>query len=91
MHEDNVMRVRNLKSGGAVKHDYTFAPLFFKKTGPSPNYNLLLERRVEQLWLQSRSLGWSYPDFVAHLTEVLIVLRHRSGVKRDPERQTGRD
>jgi hypothetical protein len=85
------MRVRNLKSGSAVKHEYTFAPLFLRKTGSRPKYNTVLERRVERLWLQSRSLGWSYPDFVAHLTEVLIVLRHRSGVKHEPERKAGRD
>jgi hypothetical protein len=78
MREDNVMRVRNLKSGGAVKYDHTLAPRFLEETGPSPKYNSRLERKVERLWKQSRSLGWSYPDFVTHLTEVLIVLRHRS-------------
>jgi hypothetical protein len=86
MREDKVMRVRNLKSGGTVKYDRTFALRYLEESGPSPKYNPRLERKVERLWLQSRSHGWSYSDFVTHLTEVLIVLRHRSRVKREPER-----
>jgi len=72
------MHVRNLKSGSAVKYDFPFSAPFLEETELSPKNKALLERRVERLWLQSRSLGWSYSDFVNHLTAVLLVLRHRS-------------
>jgi hypothetical protein len=36
-----------------------------------------IEKKVENIWLESEELGWSYNDFVAHLLEVLIVLNYR--------------
>jgi hypothetical protein len=36
-----------------------------------------IEKRVENIWLESEELGWSYNDFVTHLLEVLIVLNYR--------------
>ncbi len=36
-----------------------------------------IEKKIENIWLESEELGWSYNDFVAHLIEVLIVLNYR--------------
>ena len=37
-----------------------------------------IEKKIENIWLESEDLGWSYNDFVSHLLEVLVVLNHRS-------------
>jgi len=37
-----------------------------------------IEKKVENIWLESKELGWSYNDFVSHLLEVLVVLNHRT-------------
>jgi hypothetical protein len=37
-----------------------------------------IEKKIENIWLESQELGWSYNDFVSHLLEVLVVLNHRS-------------
>ncbi len=37
-----------------------------------------IEKKIENIWLESKELGWSYNDFVAHLLEVLVVLNHRT-------------
>jgi hypothetical protein len=37
-----------------------------------------IEKKIENIWLESKELGWSYNDFVSHLLEVLVVLNHRS-------------
>jgi len=36
-----------------------------------------IEKKIENIWLESEELGWSYNDFVSHLIEVLIVLNYR--------------
>jgi hypothetical protein len=53
------------------------------KTTPMSKFNASFERKVERLWFQSRHLGLSYDEFVVHLLEVLVVLRHRDRVKRE--------
>jgi hypothetical protein len=37
-----------------------------------------IEKKIENIWLESKELGWSYNDFIAHLLEVLVVLNHRA-------------
>jgi len=37
-----------------------------------------IEKRIENIWLESQELGWSYNDFVSYLLEVLVVLNHRT-------------
>jgi hypothetical protein len=37
-----------------------------------------IEKKIENIWLESKELGWSYNDFIAHLLEVLVVLNHRT-------------
>ena len=37
-----------------------------------------IEKKIENIWLESRELGWSYNDFISHLLEVLVVLNHRT-------------
>ncbi len=36
-----------------------------------------IEKKVENIWLESEELGWSFNDFVTHLLEVLVVLNYR--------------
>lgn len=50
-------------------------------TPPAPRGSKLkisIEKKIENIWLESRDLGWSYNEFVAHLLEVLVVLNHRA-------------
>jgi hypothetical protein len=44
----------------------------------SPKFRLSIEKKIENIWLESEQLGWSYSDFVFHLMEILIVLNYRS-------------
>ena len=37
-----------------------------------------IEKKIENIWLESKERGWSYNDFVSHLLEVLVVLNHRT-------------
>jgi hypothetical protein len=37
-----------------------------------------IEKKIENIWHESKELGWSYNDFVSYLLEVLVVLNHRS-------------
>ncbi len=37
-----------------------------------------IEKKIENIWLESEQLGWKYNDFVSHLLEILIVLNYRS-------------
>ncbi len=37
-----------------------------------------IEKKIENIWLESEQLGWSYNDFVSHLIEVLIILNYRT-------------
>ena len=39
-----------------------------------------IEKKIENIWLESEELGWSYNDFVSHLLEVLIVLNYRGAL-----------
>ena len=44
----------------------------------SPKFRISIEKKIENIWLESEQLGWSYSDFVFHLMEILIVLNYRS-------------
>jgi hypothetical protein len=72
------MRVRNLKSSNYVKYDNTPTSHIFEEPRNGSVFNSVIERRLEQLLLRSAEIGWDYGKFVTHLTEVLIVLRHRN-------------
>ena len=50
------------------------------KTVSGSKFNASMERKLERLLCQSKSLGWSYSDFATHVLEVLIVLRQRDEV-----------
>jgi hypothetical protein len=45
--------------------------------------NNAVERGLERLLSGSERLGWSYDDFVVHVLEVLVILRHRDQVRWD--------
>jgi hypothetical protein len=70
--------MRNLKSSDSIKYGDMRAWLVCLEPEQDPKYKLSLERKMEQLWLRSEKSGWAYGNFVTHLIEVLIVLRHRS-------------
>ncbi len=36
-----------------------------------------MEKKIENIWLESEQQGWTYSDFVSHLIEILIVLNYR--------------
>jgi hypothetical protein len=78
------MRVRKEEpSNDNELHSLTTYRLVHEETkSPKSKYNVSFERKIERLWFQSNPLGWGYSDFVVHLLEVLVVLRHRDGVKR---------
>ncbi len=46
-----------------------------------------IEKRLENIWLESEQRGWSYNDFVTHLLEVLVVLNYRSFPRKIDESQ----
>jgi hypothetical protein len=71
----------NQKSSGSIKYGDTPAWLVGQEPAQDHKKKLLLERRVEQLFLGSERLGWNYSEFAARLAEVLIVLHHRNKAK----------
>jgi len=77
------MRVRNEESGNNSELHFitTYISAVDETKLPRPKYNASFERKLERLWFQSKTLGWNYNDFVAHLLEVLVILRHRDSVK----------
>jgi hypothetical protein len=80
---ENIMRVRNEKSGGESELRFisTYVSAHDENKSSRLRQSTSLERNIERLWFQSRTLGWSYNDFVAHLLEILLILRHRDSVK----------
>jgi hypothetical protein len=48
-----------------------------------------IEKKIENIWLESRELGWSYNDFVSYLLEVLVVLNHRTLLPRPNSNENG--
>jgi len=73
--------MRNLNSSDSIKYGDAPASLFCQEPEQDSKYKLLLERRLERLFLSSERLGWNYTEFAARLTEVLIVLHHRNKAK----------
>ena len=73
------MRMRNEESGSDRKSGLvvTYIPRYKKNKLLMAKYNTSVEKRLEGFWFRSKTLGWNYSDFVAHLLEVLVVLRHR--------------
>jgi hypothetical protein len=47
-----------------------------------PKFAISVERKLEHLWLESESRGWSFSDFTVVVMEVLTVLHHRNKVRR---------
>jgi hypothetical protein len=85
------MRVRNNEYGNECEDNIVLAgcPVTQERNAPRPKFNASFEKKIEQLWFESDRLGWSYIDFVIHVLEVLVILRHRESVKRAaaPERR----
>jgi len=50
---------------------------------------LSIEKKIENIWLESKDLGWSYNDFIAHLLEVLVVLNHRAFLPKANSNENG--
>jgi hypothetical protein len=45
-------------------------------------FNSTIERKIENIWSESKQLGWSYSKFVTRILEVLIILQFRDMVSR---------
>jgi len=78
------MRVRNEKFGhDSELHFITnHITVHDERKVLKVKYNTSFEKKIERLWFQSKTLGWSYKDFVAHLLEVLVVVRLRERANR---------
>ena len=50
-----------------------------------------IEKKIENIWRESKELGWSYNDFVSHLLEVLVVLNHRTVLPQSNPNANGSD
>ena len=48
-----------------------------------------IEKKIENIWLESKDLGWSYNDFISHLLEVLVVLNHRTFLPKANTNENG--
>jgi hypothetical protein len=48
-----------------------------------------IEKKIENIWLESKELGWSYNDFISHLLEVLVVLNHRTVLPKANSNENG--
>ena len=48
-----------------------------------------IEKKIENIWLESKELGWSYNDFISHLLEVLVVLNHRAFLPKANANENG--
>jgi hypothetical protein len=85
------MRVRNEESGYDSKlHPVTTCiSANFELSSSRSKFNASFEKKIENLWFQSRRLGWSYNDFVLHLLEVLVILQHRDSLKRPAASESG--
>jgi hypothetical protein len=75
----------NLKSSDSIKYGDTPGSLVCQGNEQDPRHKLLLERKFERLLLGSEKYGWNYSEFMARLTEVLIVLHHRSKARLTKE------
>jgi hypothetical protein len=48
-----------------------------------------IEKKIENIWLDSQELGWSYNDFVTHLLEILIILNYRTCLPKADSNEQG--
>jgi hypothetical protein len=77
--------------GGTIQELQSAKPAIAKENTPAALAELVtqgaprgsklkisIEKKIENIWLESQELGWSYNEFVSHLLEVLVVLNHRS-------------
>ena len=77
------MRVRGHEQENNSETNFKEAQLHFsqEKSANRSKFTTSMEKKIERVWFQSKSLGWSYNDFVVHLLEVLVTLQHRQKVK----------
>ena len=69
-------------AGGEMQEETTNLP------APGSKLKMSIEKKIENIWLESEQLGWSYNGFVSHLLEVLVVLNHRAFLpKLNPPQQ----
>jgi hypothetical protein len=85
------MCVRNDDYGNMSKLDLSDAQFstIKERVAPRPKFNASIENKIEQLWLQSRHLRWSYNEFATHLLEVLVILQHRDRMQREAASKPG--
>jgi hypothetical protein len=85
------MRVSDNEYGNEYENKLVLegSPVTQERNAPRPKFNASFEKKIEQLWFESDRLGWSYNEFITHVLEVLVILRHRRSVKRAaaPERR----
>jgi hypothetical protein len=90
----DTMRARNNYYNNVIEINFgnLQIPVIQKGVAAEDEFNASFEGEIEYLWAQSRSRGWSYDDFVAHLLEVLTVVRSRDkiGLSSSPVRQVWR-
>ena len=79
-----IMRVHsyNLENNSEINSKETLLHFSQEKTGYRSKFNTSMEKKIERVWFQSKTLGWSYNDFVVHLLEVLVTLQHKQKVKQ---------
>src|SRR5262249_23964871 len=77
------MSVRSDKCSDEYRSTLALAVFSVEQEKPTSRtkFNVSFEKKIENLWSQSKGLGWSYNDFVTRLLEVVMILRHRDSVK----------
>jgi hypothetical protein len=81
-----IVRMRNDYCGNVGEIDFEDVQLLMPQEGTTSrlDLNTSFEEEIEYIWFQSRLRGWSYDDFMAHLLEILAILRLRDKIKLPP-------
>lgn len=84
------MRIENDKSRGSfpdMKPVFIEDDLTVEKLPAGSKFNISMEKKIERIWHESQSLGWSFNFFSIRVLEVLIILHHRNKLPA-PEKRT---
>jgi hypothetical protein len=73
-----IQELQSSKSAIAEGNTAALAEFVTQGAPRGSKLKISIEKKIENIWLESKELGWSYNDFVSHLLEVLVVLNHRS-------------
>jgi hypothetical protein len=41
-----------------------------------------VDKKIEKIWHEAESAGWSYNEFVVYMLEVIAILQYRRGKRR---------